>query len=191
MNGYSMAQPVIGRTTHFINGCWSESGGPTFANLNPLNDEVIAQIAAGGRAEAEAAVSAAAAAFPAWAAMPPGERQRLFLKAADITERRLEDIVPIMAVEGVDGCWIGPKDLARSMAVDVNTPAGAQAHEAAILQVLAACRATGKIAGIDGGAEANGRHWIEHGFQFVSVTNDSWLLSNGGQMMVERLRRPA
>lgn len=100
MNGNSMVQPVIGRTTHFINGRWSEIGGPTFANLNPLNDEVIAQIAAGGRAEAEAAVSAAAATFPAWAAMPPGERQRLFLKAADITERRLEDIVPIMAVEG-------------------------------------------------------------------------------------------
>jgi acyl-CoA reductase-like NAD-dependent aldehyde dehydrogenase len=31
--------------------------------------------------------------------MAPGERQRLFLKAADITERRLEEIVPIMAAE--------------------------------------------------------------------------------------------
>lgn len=97
----------------------------------------------------------------------------------------------IMAVEGVDACWIGPKDLARSMGVEVNTPAGAQAHEAAILQVLAACRATGKIAGIDGGTEATGRRWLERGFQFVSVTNDSWLLSHGGQALVERLRPPA
>ncbi len=93
----------------------------------------------------------------------------------------------IMAVEGIDGCWIGPKDLARSLGVDVNTPKGASTHEAAILQVLAACRATGKIAGIDGGTEANGRRWLDHGFQFVSVTNDSWLISNGGQAIVQRL----
>lgn len=90
---------VIGRTTHFINGSWSPIGGATFAVTNPYNGELVADIAAGGRAEAEAAVAAAAAAFPAWAAMGPGERQRLFLKAADITERRLEEIVPIMAAE--------------------------------------------------------------------------------------------
>jgi vanillin dehydrogenase len=91
---------LIGRTTHFINGQWTCGGGPTFAVTNPYDDSLVANISAGGRAEAEAAVAAAAAAFPAWAAMPPGERQRLFLKAADITERRLEEIVPIMAVEG-------------------------------------------------------------------------------------------
>lgn len=117
--------------------------------------------------------------------------QEIFLAVQIESAEAVAQAEAIMAVEGVDGCWIGPKDLARSMAVEVNTPAGAQAHEAAILQVLAACRATGKIAGIDGGTEANGRRWIEHGFQFVSVTNDSWLLSNGGQAIVERLRRPA
>ena len=93
----------------------------------------------------------------------------------------------IMSVEGVDACWIGPKDLARTMGVDVNTPEGAAAHEAAILQVLAACRATGKAAGIDGGSEAGGRRWLDHGFQFVSVTNDSFLISSGAQAMRERL----
>ena len=88
------------RTTHFINGEWTPVGGPSFPVTNPYNDEIVAHIAAGGRAEAEAAVAAAAAAFPAWAAMAPGERQRLFLKAADITERRMDEIVPIMAAEG-------------------------------------------------------------------------------------------
>ncbi|WP_457355589.1 aldehyde dehydrogenase family protein [Sphingomonas sp. UYP23] len=92
-------QPLGRRTTHFIDGQWSEPGGRTFPDINPFNGEVIADIAAGGRKEAEAAVAAAAAAFPAWAAMPPAERQRLFLKAADITERRLEEIVKIMAIE--------------------------------------------------------------------------------------------
>lgn len=94
------SNPAIRRTTHFIGGQWSAPGGPTFPDINPYNDEVVAEIAAGGRAEAEAAVAAAAAAFPAWAAVGPAERQRLFLKAADITDRRLEDAVRLMALEG-------------------------------------------------------------------------------------------
>lgn len=100
MNEISALEPVAARTTHFINGVWSEPGGRTFPDYNPYNGKIIAQIASGGRAEAQAAVAAAAAAFPAWAATPPAERQRLFLKAADITERRLEDAVRLMAIEG-------------------------------------------------------------------------------------------
>ena len=87
-------------TSHFINGEWTAPGGPTFPVTNPLNDDLVADAAAGGADEAEAAVAAAAAAFPAWANMAPGERQRLFLKAADIVERRTEELVELMAVEG-------------------------------------------------------------------------------------------
>lgn len=91
--------PTIGRTTHFIDGQWAEGNGRTFPDYNPFDGSLVAEIAAGGRAEAERAIAAAQAAFPAWAALPPGERQRLFLKAADITERRIDEIVPIMAAE--------------------------------------------------------------------------------------------
>ena len=100
MNQVAALNAAAFRTTHFINGAWSDPGGQSFPDHNPLNGETIAEIAAGGRAEAEAAVAAAAAAFPKWAALPPAERQRLFLKAADITDRRLEDAVRIMAIEG-------------------------------------------------------------------------------------------
>lgn len=99
MNEVTVVKATMERTTHFIDGAWSASGGRTFPDHNPYNGDVVANIAAGGRADAEAAVAAAHAAFPAWAAMGPGERQRLFLKAADITERRLEDVVRLMAVE--------------------------------------------------------------------------------------------
>ena len=94
-------------TTHYINGCWSEPGGRTFADHNPFSGEIVAQIAAGGVAEAAAAVAAAQAAFPFWAAMSPGDRQRLFLRAADITERRRADIVHILAVETGCGAAFG------------------------------------------------------------------------------------
>ena len=99
MNEIKAARPVTGHTTHFINGQWSGPGGRSFADRNPFDDSLVAEVAAGGRAEAEAAVAAADAAFPAWAAMPPRERQRLFLKAADVVERRTQDIVHLMAAE--------------------------------------------------------------------------------------------
>ncbi len=99
MNDSSSDPSTVRRTTHFIDGRWSAAGGRTFPVFNPYNDEVVAEVAAGGRVEAEAAVAAAHAAFPAWAAMTPGERQRLFLRAADIIDRRTEDIVRTMAVE--------------------------------------------------------------------------------------------
>jgi 4-hydroxy-2-oxoheptanedioate aldolase len=95
----------------------------------------------------------------------------------------------ILAVEGVDGCWIGPKDLARSMGVDIDTPEGRQAHETAILSVLAACRKTNKIPGIDGDGETQARRWLGHGFQFVTTTSDAGLLINGGQTILANLRR--
>ncbi|KQP01802.1 aldehyde dehydrogenase family protein [Leifsonia sp. Leaf264] len=87
-------------TSHFIDGAWTTPGGTTFPVRNPLDDALVAEAAAGGVAEAEAAVAAAAAAFPAWANLAPGARQELFLKAADIVERRTEELVRLMAVEG-------------------------------------------------------------------------------------------
>jgi acyl-CoA reductase-like NAD-dependent aldehyde dehydrogenase len=99
----TIAAPTTHRTTHFINGQWSAAGGTTFADYNPFNGEVVAEVAAGGRAEATAAVAAADAAFPAWAAMSPGVRQRLFLNAADVIERRTKDIQAIMAAETGSG----------------------------------------------------------------------------------------
>lgn len=76
--------PLTKHTTHFIDGRWSPPDSATFPDHNPYTGEVVAQIAAGTRQHAQAAIDAAHAAFPAWAAMPPGQRQRLFLKAADI-----------------------------------------------------------------------------------------------------------
>ncbi len=42
--------------------------------------------------EAEAAVAAATAAFPAWAATPPAERARLLHRVADLVEERIEQL---------------------------------------------------------------------------------------------------
>lgn len=87
-------------TSHFIDGAWTPHDGPTFPVTNPLDDEVVAHAAAATPADAETAVAAAAAAFPAWADLDPGARQALFLRAADLVERRTEELVRLMAIEG-------------------------------------------------------------------------------------------
>lgn len=87
-------------TTHFIDGAWTTPGGASFDVRNPLDDALVAEAAAGTATDMQAAVDAATAAFPAWAALAPGARQALFLAAADIVDRRHEELVRLMAIEG-------------------------------------------------------------------------------------------
>src|SRR3712207_3864254 len=68
-----------------IAGGWTRArDGRTFADRDPFSGETIATVAAGGAADAQHAIDAAAEAFPAWAQTRPVERQRVFLAAADI-----------------------------------------------------------------------------------------------------------
>jgi 4-hydroxy-2-oxoheptanedioate aldolase len=92
----------------------------------------------------------------------------------------------ILAVDGVDGCWIGPADLANSMGVDLATAEGRQAHEATILGVLEACRKTGKIPGIAGGDDAG--RWIERGFLFVTSVTDGGMVQRRSREILRDLR---
>jgi len=78
----------------YIGGEWVDAtNNETYEDYNPFNGEVFATVPRGKREDTTRAIEAAAAAFPAWAATSPGQRRKLFLKAADIFERRQEDLV--------------------------------------------------------------------------------------------------
>ena len=66
---------------HLVNGKVLP-GKTYFEDINPSTQEVLAEVAAGGEAEIHAAVAAAKAAFPAWAARPATERAALLRKLA-------------------------------------------------------------------------------------------------------------
>jgi acyl-CoA reductase-like NAD-dependent aldehyde dehydrogenase len=90
----------------FVGGAWTGAAdGGTFEDRDPYTGEVVAAVPAGGAADARLAIEAAAAAFPAWSASPPAERQRIFLKAADILEGRRDEVVSLLASE--TGCGFG------------------------------------------------------------------------------------
>jgi acyl-CoA reductase-like NAD-dependent aldehyde dehydrogenase len=83
-----------------IGGEWVDSaGGATFDDLDPFTGDVVARVPAGGREDARRAIDAAAAAFPAWSKTPPAVRQQIFLRAAEILERRQDEVVSLLARE--------------------------------------------------------------------------------------------
>lgn len=83
-------------TRHWIGGERVASGdGATFADISPIDEAEIAQVAAGGAAEVDAAVAAARAAFPAWAALPVAERSAILRRVAEGVEARVEDLARV------------------------------------------------------------------------------------------------
>lgn len=71
-----------------IDGEWTAcQSGRTFDNLNPADtDDLVGRFQASSAADAHAAVAAAAAAFPAWRALPIGKRAAILNRAADNLE---------------------------------------------------------------------------------------------------------
>ena len=102
----TVVQTEIRECRQFIGGEWVDAAdGATFDDLDPFTGDVVAHVPAGKREDAKRAVEAADAAFPAWSQTPPAERQRLFLRAADVLESRGEEIVALLARE--TGCTFG------------------------------------------------------------------------------------
>ena len=113
----------------------------------------------------------------------------VFLAVQIETPQAAANAREILAVEGVDGCWVGPSDLARTMGVDLRTPEGVAAREATILSVLDACRHAGKVPGIHCLNLADARRWLRHGFRFVSIGGETDLLLQGAAGLLNSLER--
>ncbi|MDQ3263828.1 MAG: aldehyde dehydrogenase family protein [Myxococcota bacterium] len=89
------------RQNNFIGGQWVPPTTGTWApNRNPANrDDVLGEFAVGGKRDAELAVEAARAAFPAWAATPAPARGRILAKAVDLFRARLDEIAHTLCRE--------------------------------------------------------------------------------------------
>src|SRR5580700_5547377 len=85
----------------YINGAQRVGGDrPSHLVVNPYNGEEIAKVALATAADIDDAISAAAAAQPAWGRALAREREAVICKAADIVERRRAEIVKILIDEG-------------------------------------------------------------------------------------------
>ncbi|MFI2433319.1 aldehyde dehydrogenase [Streptomyces sp. NPDC018693] len=81
-------------TRHWIGG-ERVASTETFTDVSPIDGSVLGEISRGTPSEAAAAVAAAKAAFPGWAATPRAERARLLHAIADGVEKRLEELAVV------------------------------------------------------------------------------------------------
>jgi 4-hydroxy-2-oxoheptanedioate aldolase len=97
------------------------------------------------------------------------------------TVQAVENVEAIMAVEGVVGCFIGPNDLALSMGLTQRDMGPGTQHEAAMMEVLAACKKTGKAAGKHCFSAAEVTQRIGQGFQFLALMSDGALMAKAAR----------
>jgi 5-carboxymethyl-2-hydroxymuconic-semialdehyde dehydrogenase len=78
---------------HFINGkAVASHSGKHFANMSPVDNKPLGEVAAGSAQDIDDAAWAAKAAFPAWRDVPAARRRALLHKFADLIEKRAEEI---------------------------------------------------------------------------------------------------
>lgn len=84
-----------------IGGEWvAAASGATIEVITPIDrEQVIATTPRAGAEDADRAVAAARAAFPAWAALPASERQRTLLRIADDLEANIEQLASLTALD--------------------------------------------------------------------------------------------
>ena len=84
----------------FVDGVWCDAqSGQTLAVINPADESVLAEIAWGGREDAERAIEAAARAFPERRAASVYDRAKILKKTAELMRDRADRIARALTQE--------------------------------------------------------------------------------------------
>lgn len=102
------------------------------------------------------------------------------------TPAAIAAIPEIADVDGVDGIFIGPNDLATNLGHMGNL--GAPAVRDAIASALAAIRKGGKPAGILSLMQDQSRSYFDAGFIFIGATSDTFMLARQAEQVVTNLK---
>jgi acyl-CoA reductase-like NAD-dependent aldehyde dehydrogenase len=89
-------------TKLLINGKWVASkSGKTFETVNPANEEVLALVSEGDKADVDEAVKAARKALEegGWSNMGPHQRARLMFKIADLIETHADELAELESLD--------------------------------------------------------------------------------------------
>ncbi|MET9119699.1 aldehyde dehydrogenase family protein [Streptomyces sp. NPDC004528] len=84
----------------YIGGAWRPAAGSgTIEVVNPVDEQVVGRVPAGTAEDVDAAVRAARAAFPGWAATPPAERAERLAALRDVLDARKDEIAETVTAE--------------------------------------------------------------------------------------------
>ncbi len=95
-----MTTATATQTHLFIDGKWCEAdSGKTHPVVNPATEELVAEVAWGGRTETRRALEAAQRAMPAWMKLSAWDRAKILKKTADLIRERADAIARTMTIE--------------------------------------------------------------------------------------------
>ncbi|WP_052726419.1 HpcH/HpaI aldolase family protein [Devosia epidermidihirudinis] len=104
------------------------------------------------------------------------------------TAEGLANVDAILAVDGVDGIYIGPNDLSLSIGLGRTSYLESDKLRETILHIIARGKAAGKLVGIDCGGSEQAHYWRDQGVSFVISANDSDLLAEAAIAMAKANR---
>ncbi|MEA1015744.1 4-hydroxy-2-oxoheptanedioate aldolase [Sphingosinicella sp. LY1275] len=105
------------------------------------------------------------------------------------SRKALDNLKEIASVEGVDGIFIGPSDLAADMG-HLGNPGHAEV-KSAISRGIRSLKRLGRPSGLLIADEALARAFIEEGASFVAVGTDVTVLARGAEALAARFGRTA
>ena len=96
----STATAATTRKRMYIDGKWCDAdSGRALGVINPATEEVLMEIAYGGRAETRRALEAAHKAMPAWMKLTAWDRAKVLKKTAELMRERCDAIARTLTLE--------------------------------------------------------------------------------------------
>src|SRR3954453_455331 len=112
----TVAAPSAMKVPNYIDGQWRDSSATEFLDVaNPATGEVIAQTPLSDTAEVNAAIEAAAAAYPEWRRTPPEDRIQPLFKLKQLLEDHIDDLGRIITQENGKTFAEGKAELRRGI----------------------------------------------------------------------------
>ncbi|HEX8880849.1 MAG TPA: aldehyde dehydrogenase family protein, partial [Candidatus Acidoferrum sp.] len=85
---------------NYVDGGWRRATASEYSDVtNPATGELLARTPLAAAADVDAAVEAAAAAFPAWRRTPAGERIQYLFKLKNLLEENIDELSRIITIE--------------------------------------------------------------------------------------------
>ena len=106
------------------------------------------------------------------------------------TARAIEVVDEILAVDGIDGVFMGPSDLSVTLSGGKEIAATADWLDAPIRKVADRADAAGKVAGAFAVNPARARYFMERGYRFITLGTDQSYVVEGARAMLAAVRAP-
>ncbi|MBN9022851.1 MAG: 2,4-dihydroxyhept-2-ene-1,7-dioic acid aldolase [Rhizobiales bacterium] len=106
------------------------------------------------------------------------------------TARAIEVVDEILAVDGIDGVFMGPSDLSVTLSGGKEIAATADWLDAPIRKVADRDDAVGKVAGAFAVNPARARYFMERGYRFITLGTDQSYVVEGARAMLAAVRAP-